>query len=129
MKRQRRKGSSGRPKAAPESVRRLVVGVRLNSAELDEIQRKADGMGLQPSAWMRLAALSRMAPRPPVPQLNRQAYAELSRLAGNLNQLALAAHEGRISTPPVLLVELRDSVQVLRLELLGAAHDSEDGQG
>ena len=64
-----------------------------------------------------------------MPQLNRPAYAELSRLAGNLNQLARAAHEGRVNTPPALLAELRNSVQTLRLELLGAAHDSEDGQG
>lgn len=129
MKKRRTKGHSGRPKVAPEKVRHLTIGVRLNAAELDAIQRKADSMGLPPTAWMRLAALSRTPPRPPVPMLNRQAYAELARLAGNLNQLTRAAHEGRLTAPPMTLHNLHNAVQALRLELLGAVHDSKTDQG
>lgn len=126
MKTPKRKGGRERLRLAPETVRQRTIGVRLNNAELGAIQRKADSMGIPPTTWMRHAALSRMPLRPLVPELNRQAYAELARLAGNLNQLIRAAHEGRVNVPPSLLAELYAAVQAFRLELLGATHDREN---
>ena len=126
MKTRRRKGSSGRSKIAPEDVRQRTIGVRLNSAELDAIQRKADSMGIPPTTWMRHAALSRMALRPLVPKINIEVYGELARLANNVNQLTRAAHKERVNVPASLLAELHKAIQSLRLELLGATHDRED---
>lgn len=126
MKTRRRKGSSGPPELPPEAVRRLTIGVRLNCAERDSIQRKADSLGLAPTTWMRLAALSRTALRPLVPELNIQAYGELGRLAGNLNQLIRAAHTERANVPEPLLNDLHAAVQALRRDLLGTSHDRED---
>lgn len=125
MKERRKRGIRGRPKVAPENVRRSV-SVRLNGAEWASICRKADAAGVTPTAWMRRAALSRAPLRSVVPAVNREAYAELARLAANLNQLARAAHDGRVSLSPTLFELLRKEVQQLRLELLGAHHDRQD---
>ena len=125
MKERKRKGIRGRPKVAPENVRRSV-SVRLNGFEWASICRKADAAGVTPTAWMRRASLSREPLRAVVPAVNRDAYAELARLAANLNQLARAAHEGRVSLSPSLFDLLREIVQALRLEMLGANRDSQD---
>lgn len=125
MKERRPKGIRGRPKVAPENVRRSV-SVRLNGNEWASIQRKADAVGMTPTAWMRRAALSRVPLRAVVPVINRKAYAELARLAANLNQITRAANEGRVSLSPALFELLRKEVQQLRLELLGAHHDRQD---
>jgi len=125
MKERRPKGIRGRPKVAPENVRRSV-SVRLNGNEWASIRRKADAVGMTPTAWMRRAALSRAPLRAVVPVINRKAYAELARLAANLNQITRAANEGRVSLSPALFELLRKEVQQLRLELLGAHHDRQD---
>ena len=121
----KKKGKSGRPKKAPENIRHKSLSIRLNSVEHGEVLRRADGSGLPPTVWIRRAALSRIVPRPPVPELNRAAYAELARLAGNLNQLTKAAHEGHVDIAPEFIEKIRESVQELRLGLLGAGNDSE----
>lgn len=127
MERHRRpKGRSGRPCVPQDEVRKRTVGVRVNTAELDALQRKADSLGLPLAQWLRKVALSRFVPRPLVPEVNREAYAELAKLAGNLNQLARAAHEGRAVVPFPLLKATHDTLNVLRLDLLGANRDSQD---
>lgn len=122
MNTRRKTGVRGRPKISPEAVRR-TVGVRLNASEWEAVQRKADSLGIRPSTLLRLAALARMLPPPVAPEVNRQAYAELSRLASNLNQLARAAHAGRVAIEPEQLEALYGLVQHLRLELIGARDD------
>lgn len=126
MKKQRKPKSAGRPKCRPADVRRQTMGVRVSSTEWDTLCRKADALGIAPTTWMRQAALGKATPRAPVPAINRQAYAELSRLAANLNQLARAAHENRVAVPAALLDDLYAQVQALRLGLLGAGNDRED---
>ena len=98
----------------------------MNGAEWASICRKADAAGVTPTAWMRCAALSRVPLRAVVPAVSREAYAELARHAANLNQLARVAHDGRAFLSPVLFELLREEVQKLRLELLGAHHDRQD---
>lgn len=62
-------------------------------------------MGMPPARWLRIAALARRLPPPPVPAINRAIYSELARMGVNLNQLARAANEGRLDgLPPVLLI-------------------------
>lgn len=114
--------AGGRPKAPPETIRR-TVGVRLNAAEWAVILRKADALGIPPTTWMRMAALSRQLPPQRVPEINREVYAELARLAGNFNQLARAANTGRAVVPLPLLNAVQDKLTRLRLELLGDVSD------
>jgi hypothetical protein len=115
-----RRGRGGRPKNEPGTVRDVTIGVRVSSSEYVAVKAKADAMSVTPAQWMRQAALSRRLPLPPVPAINRQEYADLARLAANLNQLARAGNEGRNVVINDSLIEgLRAEVNQLRLGLLG----------
>lgn len=116
-----RKAKGGRPKSDPNAVRAATIGVRVSEREYAQLREKAHRLGISPAQWLREAALARRLPPPPVPAINREEYAELARLAGNLNQLARAANEGRavrVSTP--LLDSLMVELKRLRLTLIGA---------
>jgi len=125
----RKRGKGGRPRGAPGQLRGQSLGVCVNPVEMDAIRRKADSVGLPVSQWLRQIALARYVPRPLVPELNREVYAELAKLAGNLNQLARAASaaEDRVLVPMALLKEVYAILQQLRLELLGAESDRQAG--
>ena len=115
-----RRGKGGRPKIDPAAVRRSTIGVRVSAAEYATLRTRAEQMGLTPAQFLRHAALTRRLPRPPVPAVNREQYANLARLAGNLNQLTRRAHAGQnvILTDPLVKL-LRTEINRLRQELLG----------
>lgn len=116
-----RKGRGGRPKGDPSAVRASTIGVRVSAEEYAALRAKAEQMGMTPAHWLRDAALSRRLPSPPVPAINLDQYAELARLAANLNQLARAANEGRpVTVDAALLQRLAAEVGRLRLALIGA---------
>ena len=83
-----RRGRGGRPRHARDTVRAATIGVRVTTAEYDKLRDKAKNLGLMPAQWLRQARLSRRLPPSSVPAINREQYAELARLCGNLNQLA-----------------------------------------
>ena len=77
---------------------------------------------MTPAQWLREAALTRRLPAPPVSAINREQYAELARLAANLNQLTRLANEGdRVTVATALLAKLQTELSRLRLELIGAS--------
>lgn len=116
-----RRGRGGRPKNAPGTVRDVTIGVRVAPAEFAALTAKAEQMGMTPAHWLREAALSRRLPSPPVPPINREQYAELARLSGNLNQLARLANSGQtVAVADALLQRLAAEVGRLRLALIGA---------
>ena len=116
-----RKGRGGRPKGDPSAVRASTIGVRVSAEEYAALRAKADQMGMTPAQWLRAAALSSRLPAPPVPAINREQYAELARLAANLNQLTRLANEGRpVTVADALLQRLAGEVGRLRLALIGA---------
>lgn len=116
-----RKGRGGRPKGDPSAVRASTIGVRVSAEEYAALRAKAEQMGVAPAQWLREAALSRRLPSPPVPPINREQYAELARLAANLNQLTRLANEGRpVTVADALLQRLAAEVGRLRLALIGA---------
>jgi hypothetical protein len=115
-----RRGRGGRPRHAPGTVRAVTIGVRVTPAELAALRAKADTMGVTPAQWLRQAALSRRLPSPPVPEINREQYAELARLSGNLNQLTRLANTGQsVVVADALLQRLNTEVGLLRQALLG----------
>jgi hypothetical protein len=60
--------------------------VRLNEREREVVSRKAAKAGVTPTEWARFAALERNPPpRQIIPELNRAAWLELSKLAATLN--------------------------------------------
>lgn len=110
-----RKAEMGRPAKDLKDLRKHPVTCRLT----DEEKAKVDQLrgAITRGEWLRRTALG----RPPrmVPELNRQAWLELARLAGNLNQLAQAVNQGRKDLPQVDFEALRALTQQLRLELIG----------
>lgn len=118
---QPRRSRGGRPKSDPAAVRRATIGVRVSDPEYAALRERAAQMGMTPAQWLREAALSRRLPSLPVPVANREQYAELARLAANLNQLAHAANSGEpVQVSDELLMDVAGQVKHLRLVLIGA---------
>jgi len=116
----RRRGKGGRPKLPAGTVRSRVYGVRVNPDQDKLLTEKAAALGMKPGPFLLEAGISRRLPSPPVPAINRAEYAELARLAANLNQIARAANEGRVVVADIeLLTELTNEVSRLRLALMG----------
>ena len=116
------KRRGGRPRSDPEAVRTDTIGVRVSASEYAALRTKSEAMAMTPAQWLREAALTRRLPTPPVAPINREHYAELGRLAGNLNQLTRLANEGRpVTIADALLQRLIQETRRLRLALIGAA--------
>ena len=125
-----KRGPSSRPKSelrehqfgvyfTSDERRRLIsLAVPGDPSELSDL-----GIRRHVAAHMRKAALGTQPSR--IPEINRQAWSELSRVAANLNQYQRAINEGRAGGP-IDLSDLRASVDALRNELLGVRGESED---
>ena len=83
-------------------------------------------MGMPPARWLRIAALARRLPPPPVPAINRAIYSELARMGVNLNQLARAANEG---LPLSFLSGVKQYLLIVQRAVLGQPHDRQTDQG
>lgn len=88
------------------------VSVRLNESEMAQLDAQRRKVAMQRGEYLRAAALHKLPPS--VPAINREAWAELARLAGNLNQLVRLAHGGDLR-----LAEVQALVQELRRVLIG----------
>ncbi len=122
----RRHGPTPRP---AEEVRTNRVSVYLTDAELTDLDGRRAGVGR--GAWLRRAGLDKKL-RLPVPELNRQAWADLARVAANLNQAMKAINAGEVKNLDSAVVEeLFDQVQRLRRELIQGprATKEEEGEG
>lgn len=107
------------PKPAHEK-RQHSVSCRLTDEELSTLDQRRGKVSR--GEWLRLAALS----KPPriVPEVNKVAWADLSRAAGNLNQLAKAINEGRWPVKDGLsaqatIMHFRAQIDALRASLIG----------
>lgn len=76
----------GAPALPDEQRRRHTVSTRFNPAELKELDRLSASVGLRRGEYLRLAAFQALPPT--IPELNKSAWLELSKAAGNLNQIA-----------------------------------------
>ena len=128
----RRRGPPPTPLA---EKRRHRVSVYLNDAELagligwvfpgdDQVDGTALGVRRELGRYMRDATFDRLPPQ--IPAINREAWTELARLAGNLSRYVVAIDRGHaMGTPPELVADLREQVQTLRRELLGLRDQDE----
>jgi hypothetical protein len=122
-----RRSAGGRPKGDPAAVRTATIGVRVSASEYAALRAKAAQLHMTPAQWLREAALARRLPSPPVAAINREQYAELARLAANLNQLARLANEGgRVTVADGLLARTAIEAKRLRLALLGIDEAGDD---
>lgn len=91
-----------------------TVSVRLNAAELERLDALRAPRKLQRGAYMRAAFLESLPPF--VPELNQNAWLELSKSAANLNQIAKVLNHGK----PVSMGFILDAVNKFRFNLIKA---------
>lgn len=108
------KRGRGRKPIPEESKRKHPVTCRLTDVELEHVDRLRGSMST--GEWIRTAALG--APPRIVPELNRQAWLELSRAASNLNQLAKKSHFAD--------VDITSELKKFRAALIGADLEVDD---
>ncbi len=109
----------GRPKL--ENPRSVHLGFRANKDEAQKIHDQAKARGISPGEFCRLAALGKKIPSGTVPEINRQTWAELSRIGNNLNQVArhLNQGSGNSDLAPVL-DDVLSQVRKIQLEIIEA---------
>jgi hypothetical protein len=115
-----RKPGGGRRELSDDLRRCIRIQPSFTLSEFDTVVERAAAIGVDKSEWLRLAALGETIKS--VPAINRLAYAELSKLAGNLNQLAAKANStGHLNATEIAELTGKTSAQLhaLRLELLG----------
>lgn len=111
---------TGRPTLPSEDVRQYVIGVRVNLKERTLLASKARMLNLSLSQCLRELSIQKDIKRLVVPAVNRQAYAELSKLGSNLNQLLQLSYRlDRNAIPERLIIETHEAVAKLRCDLLG----------
>lgn len=122
-----RRKSGPKPLALADK-RDHCVSVRLNSAELADLDAARASVRMQRGEYLRSA--SRGVLPPTIPQINREAWASLARVAGNLNQYQQAINAGTVhGHQPETIQELAELVQKLRAELLGITSPEAESEG
>lgn len=106
-----RKSRRGHPKLDKTDCRDKCVSVRLNDAELAQLDRQR-GV-LKKGEWLRMAALDELPPA--IPELNQQAWIELARASANLNQIATKLNHGDV----VDIQIIRSALTIFRNDLVG----------
>lgn len=116
------------PQPLPAADKRThCVSVRLSAAEVAQLDAARALVKMQRGEYLRAA--SRGVLPPTIPAINREAWASLARVVGNLNQYQHRINDGLAAGhDPELIQALADQVQKLRAELLGigGADESED---
>lgn len=109
-----------RPLLADEK-RNHCVSVRLNKQELADLDQGREKVKMQRGEYLRYA--SRGVIPKTIPEINREAWADLARLAANVNQQQAAINSG-LATSTLesgALKELYLAIQALRLDLIQGA--------
>lgn len=110
---------------ALDALRVHTVSVRLNSAELADLDQARKPVQMQRGEYLRAA--SRGVLPPTIPAINREAWANLARVAANLNQYQHQINAGLAhGHDPELIQELANQVKNLRANLLGITMDASD---
>ena len=122
------KHKGGRPAVGKEKIRFKTIGVRVNQKEWDMLNQKAQEMNMSPARFLRECALKKRLPLPPVPELNRKAYAHLMHLASNINQLTRSVNSGNNELKQQhlrIFKELKEAISQAQNQLLGLAASEE----
>lgn len=116
------KQKGGRPPKNADDRRTEPVGFRCTESEMIELRQRAGQAGLTVGEFCRRAALGKSMPAPKiVPEVNREAYADLARASGNLNQVVKMTQTAGMKTES--LETLRKALSNFRLKLIGVARD------
>lgn len=107
-KKNKRKG--GRPRLIAEERRAFSIRPGFNEHEFSTLENRAEIAGLDLCEFVRRLALNQQFLA--VPQINRQALAELSKIGTNLNQIAKVANSTQTVDPLVSA-----SINLAKIEL------------
>jgi hypothetical protein len=103
-----------------DDKRTHMVMVRFNVAELERLNTLRGLFGMSKSEYLRSRALSDVMTKGfKVPELNRQAWIELSRAASNLNQIA--HHLNATQAEELGIAEISQALSHFRESLIGAS--------
>ena len=116
-----------RDEQIPRPRRAAIVPVRLTEAERDQLAEVSRDLGISLSTYVRQAVLSRpLPPRRavrPIPEINRETYHALGRLAADVQAIARVVAERRREAGDLGLLEALELVTRLvgtvRAEVLG----------
>jgi hypothetical protein len=113
-------GRASTLRVSENEKRTHTVSTRLNQEELSWLDEARSKVKMKRGEFLRSASLYKLPPT--VPEINRQAWAELARYGSNLNQISRRLNEG----DPLLrnLQELKDLVANLRTSLMRAKDES-----
>ncbi len=126
-----RRRRPGRPAKAVGDRRDNWITVRVNGAERALMEARAAAAGLDVGAYVRAMGLRRRVVGV-VPEVNREAWAELARTTANVNQIAAHLNGGgrfdERGTPRVAqtLDAVRGELGRLRAVLIGPFDDADD---
>jgi hypothetical protein len=129
-------GTDEHTTAEMDRLRVAVVPVRLTRGERDQLVDVARDLGLSISTYVRQVVLSRPLPARravrPIPEVNRETYHALGRLAADLNRMARGIGERRREPSAREILEALDLVARLvgavRAEVLGTTFTTDGGQ-
>jgi len=103
----------------PKEALRRRFDIYLNAAERAHVHAKAREAKLPTATFVRHAALGQPVQAPPS-EISIAAWQDMSRVSGNLNQLAHAIASGRVSGVDVATIQqVAEQVRLLRMELIG----------
>lgn len=120
----RREKKWGRPKLDRSDVRENKIHVRLNDAELSDVQDRAASAGMELATFMRTMAVNGRVVLP-APESHRLASAELAAIGADLKRLTTMTLKGmRVplgeSVDVDMITSLRAEIDKVSLMLLGA---------
>lgn len=120
-------------KLGPDELRTITVSPRVNRREARQLDEWCKPLRMSRGEYMRCVTFGTV-PRS-IPAINQQAWSQLARLSGNLNQYQAAINVGKATGyPPELLAEIVGLVEGLRRDLidasahLGADDDEDDAE-
>jgi len=128
--------TKGDERIASGPRRAAIIPVRLTEGERDQLAEVARDLGISLSTYMRQAVLSRpLPPRRavrPIPEVNRETYHALGRLAADVNVIARRMTERRreAGAPDVLeaLELVTRFLGTVRADVLGTTLTPEGGE-
>ncbi|NCB26585.1 MAG: MobC family plasmid mobilization relaxosome protein [Clostridiales bacterium] len=108
-----------REKKEPRERRTHCVSSRLSPSELATLDERRGN--IPRGEYVRTCTFG--TPPVPIPQPNADKYAELSRAAGNLNQIARKLNQGAFDIEATI-----DELAVFRMKLLGVTWDGDSDE-
>lgn len=114
-----RRHRGGRPRLTPEERRGIQIKIGFTEAEFGRLSERAVRSGLRDIEFVRRMALSQEIHA--VPQINKEAVAQLNRIGQNLNQIARKLNSGEDAEVLTEVVEVKRLIQSFTRQLLGTA--------